>query len=161
MNQPERGNQALARRIDTYLNELEKILRQGFAAEGEELRAMFANVESDLPADILNLFQMLSQNLQRLNATAATDGDECECIFVCGQLAGRLDALVNQRAAESLMATHAEGLSPEEFAQTDLTAIARFIAVRDKIMRTVADFTLKVLLVVAGLLAIGLLLGLI
>jgi hypothetical protein len=82
-------------------------------------------------------------------------------VFRCGQAFERLESFRQIRAAENLVFVPLNGSPPEEPEKTDLDAIARFVAARDRLLKAVASFTLKFLLVLAGLLILGMLIGLI
>ncbi len=145
-------NQSLA----PYVENLENLLEADFAATGNNLNEKIDSVRSDLPEDVVT-------DIDTIAAAASMNNipDLADLLFRCGQATQRLEVLRRSRAADNVVAAHPEGISPDELENTDLDAVARFIAARDKVMRFVADFTLKALLVIVGLLVLGLVLGII
>lgn len=140
-----------------YLRNLESILENDFSATGDNLSEKLASIRLKLPDD-------LAAGIEELIAgsrSSPAEADWAALIFRCGQLSQRLEGLRQAWAAENVVSAHPAGIAPEELESTDLDAIARFIAARDRVMRVIADFTLKALLIILGLLIAGLALGII
>ncbi len=140
-----------------YLKKLEDMLAHDFAATGDTLAEKLASIRSKLP-------DQLAADLESLAGHAPTGDNDDEVaglVFRCGQLAEQLRGVLLAQAAENLAAAHPGGLDTEELAPADLDAVARFMAARDRFMRAVANFTLKALLIIVGLLIIGLALGIV
>lgn len=98
---------------------------------------------------------------KRSRQTSETPADAAELIFRCGQVFERLESLRRSRIADSLSFATADGSLPDDLEMTELDAIARFVAARDRFMKAVANFTLKFLLLLVGLLVLGMLIGVI
>ena len=103
----------------------------------------------------------------RVRSSAASDvykrqgKDWVEFAFLCGQAYERLESFVQSRLAANIAFHAPDGTLPLELEGKDFANLARFVALRDRVLRTVADYTLKFLLVSVILLVIGLSLGLI
>ena len=144
-----------------YTQKLEALLIRDFAAKGRDLTETIGSIEASLPAELRDFLHEIAGRSRRLNQSREPSKDGTELIFRCGQAFERLEFLKQRRAAENLALLPGEGVSPGELDQTDLDAIARFVAARDKILQTAANYTLKFLLVLVGLLILGVLIGLI
>ena len=155
-NAPPAFHTAMNQALTPYIDNLENLLEGDFAATGNSLKEKIDSVRSELPEDLVTAIEGI--------ATAASAGDTtdvADLLFRCGQATQSLELLRQSRAADSVLAAHPEGMPPEELENSDLDAVARFIAARDRFVRAVANFTLKALLVVVGLLVVGLVLGII
>jgi len=140
-----------------YLIErLEALLAEGFSAEGVGLEAKLRGLGRELPDDLRELLRQLAAEGSGLAPSSAVD-----FAFRCGQAYERLETLAQSRLAANIAFLGPDGTAPLELEKNDLDAIARFIAMRDQFLKTVADYTLKFLLVSAILLVLGLSLGLI
>lgn len=140
-----------------YLKKLEDMLVSDFAATGESLSEKLASIRNKLPDE-------LAAGIENLAQTRLDDSDpeaDTGFVFRCGQLAEQLRAVLLAQAAESVASAHPDGLNTADLAPADLDAVARFMAARDRFMRAVANFTLKALLISAGLLIVGLALGIV
>jgi hypothetical protein len=141
------------------LNRLESLLTEGMSAEGENLEAKLSKLgNDDLPDDLLELLQNL---IQAHTGGDANEKDPLEFAFQCGQAYERLESLVHSRLAANIAYHSADGTPPMELERKDFDRLARFITLRNQVLKTIADYTLKFLLVSVVLLAIGLALGLI
>lgn len=138
------------------IGKLETLLADGFSASGDGLDAKLRSVGAELPDDLRELLQQLAEQSQSVNQE-----DAIPFAFRCGQAHERLEALVQSRLAANIAFLDADGTPPLELEKSDLDAIARFVELRNRFLATVADYTLKFLLVSAILLALGLSLGLI
>jgi len=136
------------------IEKLETLLAEGFAAKGSDLAAQLRSVGPELPDDLQEL----------LGSLAAGQGGEDGTVsfaFRCGQAYERLEALAQNRLAANIAFLGTDGTPPVELEKNDLEGIARFVVLRDRLLKTVADYTLKFLLVSAILLVLGVSLGLI
>lgn len=140
-----------------YLKKLEDMLANDFAATGDTLAEKLASIRSKLPDELAGGLESLAEHAP----SGESVEEEARLVFRCGQMAEQLRGVLLAQAAESLAAVHPDGLNTEELAPTDLDAVARFMAARDRFMRAVASFTLKALLILLGLLIIGLALGIV
>lgn len=135
--------------LNAYRLQLETLLRNNFGATGEDLPALVQSCAVHLPDDVLDLLTHLSGQ-----------ADPVQTAFYCGRAVERLNALKQARVAESLVLTGTEGVSLDALAAEDVDAMARLLAVRDRVFKAVADFTFKATLVCVGLLLLWLLLQL-
>lgn len=141
--------------VKVYLQKLENLLDSDFSAEGGNLTEKLDSVGTGLPDELQVFLRDIAERAVRANQSE----DFADLFFRFGQAAEQLRALRQNRAAESVASLRTDGLSPAQLEKTELDAIARFLAARDRVMRTVADFTLKALLILIGLLILGLLFG--
>ena len=136
--------------------QLEALLVDGFAAEGGDLPGKLRSVRRELPDDLCGELSQLAHE------TGEQDGDAAvRFAFRCGQVHARLEAVAQNRLAAHIAYVGPDGTPPLELEKNDLDAIARFVQLRNQFLKTVADYTLKFLLVSAILLVLGLSLGLI
>ncbi|MDD5033751.1 MAG: hypothetical protein PHE55_03255 [Methylococcaceae bacterium] len=140
------------------VDRLETLLAEEFSAEGPDWTAQLERVKSELPEDLRGFMQDLIRE-----RALAEQGEEslAEFAFHCGQAYERLEAYAQSRLAANIAFVGPDGAAAPELDKADLDAIARFVSVRDRILKTVADYTLKFLLVSVILLISGLALGLI
>lgn len=139
------------------IEKLEALLADGFSAEGDGLEGKADRLGGELPDD-------LRQSLRQLAQESVGGPGQAEALafaFRCGQAHERLEALIQGRLAANIAYVEPDGTPPLELEQGDLDAIARFVKLRDRVLKTVADYTLKFLLVSAVLLILGLALGLV
>ncbi len=137
--------------IGNYIARLESLLAENFSAEGEGLAAKTQNVAGELPDELRDLLLAL--------AAGQNQQDALDFAFLCGQAHERLKSLAESRFAAEIAFLQPDGTQPLELENLD--AVARFIKLRDQVLKTVADYTLKFLLVAFILLLIGFFLGLI
>ncbi|MFM8331263.1 MAG: hypothetical protein ACKN9T_06210 [Candidatus Methylumidiphilus sp.] len=135
---------------------LEALLAEGFAAQGDGLAAKLCSVAGDLPEDLRDMLAQLAQGSGTVDA-----GGAVPFAFRCGLAHERLEALAQQRLAANVAFLGTDGTPAPELEKADYDALARFVRWRDHALKTVADYTLKFLLVSAVLLVLGLSLGLI
>jgi len=135
---------------------LDSLLAEGFSVEGDGLEAKVRKLGNELPEDLRVLLPQLAIESKGLGQEGVIP-----FAFRCGQAHERLKSLVESRLAANIAFLEPDGSAPLELEQSDLDAIARFVKLRDKALKTVADYTLKFLLVSVILLVIGLSLGLI
>ncbi len=138
------------------IGRLETLLVEGFSAEGDGLEAKVHALGSELPEDLRELLQQLAKESGDLNQEGAVP-----FAFRCGQAHERLETLAQSRLAANIAFLDTDGIPPLELEKSDLDAIARFVRLRNQFLKTVADYTLKFLLVSVILLVLGLSLGLI
>jgi hypothetical protein len=145
---------------DDYLGDLERLLEEGFAARGQNFREKLDSVQEQIPEDLLKELHAI---IRRRSEWGQTEDSPALAAFVfdCGKLVSRLDALIKERAETTLFAAQIAELPAALPESGELDAIGRFMAVRDRLMRKIADFTLKALLILTGLLIIGLVLGIV
>jgi hypothetical protein len=144
-----------------YTQKLESLLASDFSAQGHDLEAKARSVEAGLPDELRDFLQEIARLGRQLHQSREPDAEVMDFVFRCGQAFERLEALRQIRAAENLAFIPLDGSPPEEPGKTELDAVARFVAARDRLLKAVANFTLKLLLILAGLLILGMLIGLI
>jgi hypothetical protein len=148
--------------IQIYLLKLNNQLDSDFAAQGDDLASRIGSIRSLLPDELQALLRDIDARATQLKLSAQEDNTSlADFIFRCGLASEQLEALRQNRAAESVAAFQTNGLPPADLEKTELDAIARFIAARDRVLRKVADFTMKAMLILLGLLILGLVLGLV
>jgi hypothetical protein len=140
------------------IQRLESLLAEGFSAGGGNLEAKLRRAGPELPDDLRALLLDLAS---RPGGKAEGGDDSMEFAFRCGQAYERLESLQRSLLAANIDFHAPDGSPPAGLEKHDYAALARFVAVRDRLLRTVADYTLKFLLVSAILLVLGLSLGLI
>jgi len=142
-------------RVDTLLSEQLRIESADFEGKIKEAGRL-------LPEDIAeSLTELGNLKLRLSNDRSGAPEAVADFIFRCGRTYERLDAFRRNRIASEALAVGPDGISPEPLEQQQIDAIERLIAVRDRIFRKVADFTLKSLLVFFGLFLIAFVIGLI
>jgi hypothetical protein len=144
-----------------YTQKLVALLTRDFAAQGSDLTEAIGTIEASLPAELRDFLEEIAGRSRRLSQSREPAKDGTELIFRCGQALERLESLKQRRATENLAFLPGTGVSPEELDEADVDAIARFIAARDRFMKAAANFALKFLLVLIGLLILGVLIGVI
>ncbi|TAN53751.1 MAG: hypothetical protein EPN21_00710 [Methylococcaceae bacterium] len=138
-----------------YLQKLESVLADDFYAEGADLAAKTAHMADSLPTDLAEYLRDLAQYSRE------TGGDPLELAFRSGIAMERLAAYKKSRVDESLALAwpgdQPHPLLPEE----EMDTLARLLAARDRVVKAVADFTFKALMVCLGLLVLWILVNLI
>lgn len=135
--------------LTAYRLQLETLLRHNFGAVGVELPELIQSSAASLPDDALDLLTRL------VNPHDAVQG-----AFDYGRAIERLTQLKQSRVAETLAYAGAEGIPVEELPSETLDTMARLLATRDRIVKVVADLTLKFLLACGALLVLWVLLQL-
>jgi hypothetical protein len=151
-------NQTFMTDTSHLIQRLDSLLAEGFSAEGGSLEDKLRRTGQELPDDLRALLLNLAL---RPEGKAEDEQDSVEFAFRCGQAYERLESLVQSRLAANIDFLAPDGTPPPKLEKNDYDALARFVALRDQLLRTVADYTLKFLLVSVILLVIGLSLGLI
>lgn len=140
-----------------YLAKPTQLLREAYSARGDSLPELLACCEEALPQDLFDELLALNSLARHVGEPFSNPEALADFAFRCGQVYERLTALSQERALARLGFVVSDTLPPE----VDLDALVRFAALRDRLLKTIADFTLKFLVVSTVLLAIGLSLGLI
>ena len=142
-----------------YLIErIEALLGEGFSAEGDSLEAKVDSVRRELPDELREELQKLAKEYLKQGKTQT---ELLEFAFRCGRAHDKLESMAHSRLAANIAFLAPDGTSQVELEKDDLDAVAHFINLRDRILKTVADYTLKFLLVSFILVVIGLFFGLI
>lgn len=144
-----------------YRQKLETLLAEDFYAEGGDLAAKVAGIGAGWPEDLAAFLRDLAATGRGLDGAQISDGEALEFAFRCGQAVERLEAFKQRRVDESLAAVRADGMPMDPLAEEELDTMARLLAARDRVVKAVADFTLKALLFCLGLLVLWLLANLI
>ena len=142
----------------TLIQRIEALLVDGFALGGGGLEANVRRVGDELPGDLRDLLLNLANGRTE---KGDVEGDPIEFAFLCGQAYERLENFFHSRLAADIAFHAPDGTPPLELEKKDFAALSRFMTLRDHALRTIADYTLKFLLVSAIILFVGLSLGLI
>jgi hypothetical protein len=148
--------------VNAGLARLSDLLARQFGATAPEFARQVQAAEDQLPEELARALEELAATAARLRVAASVEAERlADFGFRCGQVYEQLEVfrrleleLENVRLGPASIEA-----SPLQGAQVE--RLARFIEVRDRIFRKVADFTLKALLVGLGLLTLGLILGLV
>ena len=149
-------DQTIMNKPSHFIQQIENLLGEGFAAEGSGLTAKVRSLGDELPEDLRGLLLTLD-----LDGKEDGDNESQQFAFLCGRAYQQLETLQRQKLESHVAFLAPDGTAPPEMDEKDFDAIARFITLRNRLLKTVADYTLKFLLVSAILLVIGLALGLI
>lgn len=134
-------------------------LIQHLGAQGDSLSEKISDVAAVLPVELRELLQGLAGE----RPPNDTDGPEAsvECAFQCGRAIEWIKNLARNRAVDDLIYIDADGNSLMDPERADLDNLSRFRVARDRLLRSAADFSLKVMFLVVLLLFLGLLAGVI
>ncbi|QJD30895.1 hypothetical protein [Methylococcus geothermalis] len=145
--------------VDASLARLDTLLAEDYGAKGQGLADRIRGLTAVLPADTRKRLLDLVAQGESLARTGAGERALAEFVFDCGVAYERVDFLRKAQLAEDLGLVGMNGLPPAELERSDLDAMARFIAARDRLVAKVASFTLKALAVMGALFVIGLVFG--
>lgn len=142
------------------IEKLETLLGEGMPVKGDTLEEKLNFLgNGDLPDDLKDMLQKLVKEPARIHTDIQ---EQMEYAFQCGQAHERLENFIHGRLASNIAFHAPDGTPPLiELESKDFDTLARFVALRDNLLKTIADYTLKFLLVSVILLVIGLTLGLI
>lgn len=146
--------------IAASLAKLDELLVQDFQAQGANFAERAVHAAPRLPQESAQALAELADPASR-PADTADPARLAEFVFRCGRVYEQLHAfwLVEMEMENTRVDFDRVETTPLQPAQADL--LARFVETRDRLFRQVADFTLKAILVILGLLVLGLLLGLV
>ncbi|QSA95937.1 hypothetical protein [Methylococcus sp. EFPC2] len=147
--------------MNDYLQTSTRLLRTSFDAKGENLTDLVADIDGELPKELASELLALDRLAHELAQSASDPDALADFAFRCGQAQERIAALSQGYQFERLGFVPTSTLEDEDVGKIDLDAIARLAEFRDRILKTIADFTLKFLVVAVLLLFLGLALGLI
>jgi hypothetical protein len=148
--------------VDSSLSKLNELLSRQFQAAEPDFADKAKTAAAQLPGDLAQALSRLAEQRALLKANAAPDTDLlAEFAFHCGQVYEQLAAYRHIQMEMENVVLGPESVSATPLQASQIEPLARFIEVRDRIFRKVADFTLKALLIGLGLLTLGLVLGLI
>ncbi|MEW6036878.1 MAG: hypothetical protein AB1648_01280 [Pseudomonadota bacterium] len=145
--------------VDASLARLDKLLAQDYGAKGSSLADRIHGLAAVLPADTRQRLLDLAARGESLARTDAGELALAEFVFDCGVAYEQADFLRKAQLAEELGLAGVNGLPPAGLERSDLDAMARFLAARDRLLAKVAGFTLKALAVMGALFVIGLVFG--
>lgn len=145
--------------VDAALARLDTLLAEDYGAKGSSLAERIRGLTAVLPADTRKRLLDLAAQGESLARTGAGEQALAEFVFDCGVAYEQVDFLRKAQLAEDLGLVEMNGLPPAELERSDLDAMARFIAARDRLVAKVAGFTLKALAVMGALFIIGLVFG--
>ena len=148
--------------IEASTSQLDQLLTNDLGLTSPSFPQRIEEAITRLPDD----FAEPLRHILNLHKRLETDGEGKEALmgefcFACGAMHERIKAqtLARMEVESAIMGMDAVSTSPLQAAQSD--QLGRLIATRDRIFRKVADVTLKVLIVILGLLILGLFLGLV
>lgn len=147
--------------LNLYTNKLETLLTRDFAADGATLTDKITSIEASLPEELKTFLQQLASRADELRNTSASNDEIMEFIYRCGQAQERLELLKTSWIAETVDYVQADGLAPTELAPPEEHALVRFITARDRILKQLANFMLKFLLLMVALLILGMVIGIV
>ncbi|QXP84688.1 hypothetical protein [Methylococcus sp. Mc7] len=147
--------------VEAALARLDTLLAQDYGAKGSSFGERIRGLAAALPADTRKRLLDLAARGESLARTDAGELALAEFVFDCGVAYEQVDFLRKAQLAEELGLVEMNGLPPAELDRSDLDAMARFIAARDRLVAKVAGFTLKALAVMGALFVIGLVFGIV
>ena len=140
----------------TIQERLESLLSREFSAKGKNLaeRVEKADVPQELRGHLRKLVWMISKTGPDAEAAELLD-----VAFFCGQIHEQLETLAAARLVEPFNYVHPDGTPGPEIAPEELSNVAESIRAWNAFMRKIADFFLKLLLVMVVVALVGLFLG--
>lgn len=135
-------------------------LAQEFEAVGTDLDATIKIAAELLPSDLADPLIALGQELDK-GAGPDEPNVVCDLVFRAGQTVEALSAYRRARLDPKEAPMGEDGVVTMPTDPAELDALARLVEWRDRTFRKVADFTLKAILIAAGLLIVAELLGLV
>ena len=141
---------------------VDDLLIRDFGATGASFAARAEQAAQALPDDLAGDLLELARRHAALQSTPEPGpeaaGDFC---FRCGGMHEKLRAFqhIQMEIESAIVGPDSIATMPLQASQSD--RLAGFVEARDRVFRKVADFTLKFLLIGLGLLAMGLLIGVI
>lgn len=152
----------MSENASNYARNLQARLAAAIPAEGVNLQEKVrACGDGGLPDELATLLKSIVEDpVLASSEYGATPENWMSFAFRCGQAHEMLGTLARGKA-DNIVFVRPDGTSIEALENIDIDTLAKFAALRDRILKTVADYTLKFLLVSAVLTIIGLSLGLI
>jgi len=148
--------------IEASLAKLGELLAQHFPADALDFAERAKHAADLLPGELANPLAALVEARARIKADSGAGSEQvADFVFRCGQLYEQIKAYRQIEMEMENVRVGSSSVEAEQLQPGQLDLMARFIETRDRIFRKVADFTLKALLIMLGLLTLGLLLGLI
>lgn len=136
--------------------QLDALLIDHFQAQGADFAARVQDATPRISQESALALAELARSADSLDPAQLAD-----FAFRCGRVYEQLEAqrLIDMEMENIRVGFDQVETQPLQAAQLD--RVARFIEARDRLFRKVADFTLKAILIVLGLLTLGLVLGVI
>jgi hypothetical protein len=148
--------------IDSCLVKLGELLTQQFHAEAPDFAGKVKTAAPQLPNELAQALAELVAMQAMLDKAPGPEPERfMDFAFQCGRVYEQLDAhrRIEMEMENAVIGPESVAASPLQSSQIE--PLARFLEVRDRLFRKVADFTLKALIISLGLLVLGLVLGLI
>jgi hypothetical protein len=145
--------------VAASLARLDTLLAQDYGAKGRDIAERVHGLAAVLPADARKRLLDLAARGESLARPGAGELALAEFVFDCGVAYEQVDFLRKAQLAEALGLAGVNGLPQAGLERSDLDAMARFLAARDRLLAKVAGFTLKALAVMGALFVIGLVFG--
>lgn len=142
---------------------LDALLAERFRLELAGLtRPALQSAAPTLPAELVQSLTELAETQDRLKSESSADETRlASYAFRCGALHEQLRAWLRVEMEVENARINLDSVEPSLLQPGQEDLMARFVETRDRLFRQVADFTLKALLIVLGLLTVGLVLGLV
>jgi hypothetical protein len=148
--------------IEASLFPLRELLAREFGASAPDFASQVKAAVPRLPDDLAQILAKLenTETILRKEAEPLPEG-LADFGFRCGQVYEKLMAHRQMQMELENVVVGPDSVSAAPLQASQIEPLARFVEVRDRVFRKVADFTLKALLIGLGLLTLGLVLGLV
>lgn len=144
------------------LTRLDEALWDLPGVEASDPEGIRSEAQSLLPDDLAQKLKTLLETVRSLEQAESADAPLLgETVFALGQFHAEILALVRAQAEIESAWIGSDRVDPRALDGQQPEQIRKFLALRDRLFRQVADFTLKLLLLLFGLLVVLLVLGLI
>jgi hypothetical protein len=148
--------------LDSSLARLRELLARDFGAEAQDFTEQAKAVVRRLPDDLAQTVAGLESEWAALREQAEPAPERlADFAFRCGQTYAKLATFRQIQMELENVVLGPESVSTAALQTAQIEPLARFVELRDRVFRKVADFTLKAILIGLGLLTVGLFLGLI
>lgn len=148
--------------VDLCITRLGTLLSTHFNAYQPDFTEKVSAIADDLPEELSELLTKIATRRLLLKQDSDQDITKlAEFSFDCGQLYEKLEEYRRMEMEVENVRQGSFSVSPSPLQSAQVEKLSRFIEVRDRLFRKVADFTLKAILVGLGLLILGLFLGIV
>ncbi|MGZ8218315.1 hypothetical protein [Methylomagnum sp.] len=148
--------------LNTCLSKLDELLDRQFQTSAPDFTSKVNAIAAQLPEEPAQALYELLGRQAALNAeTVPAPESLADFAFLCGRAYEQLEAWRRIQMEMENVLTGPDSVSATPLQASQVEPLARFVEVRDRLFRKVADVTLKALLIGLGLLILGLVFGLI
>lgn len=148
--------------VDASVARLNELLIRRLRAAGTDFADRARSASGRLPEDLARSLSGLAEAQALLKAETAPEPERlADFAFRCGQLYEQIEAFQRVEMEMENVRLGPDSVEPVPLQSSQVERLTRFVEVRDRLFRKVADFTLKALLIGLGLLMLGLVLGLV